>query len=123
MAVFNAEFCLVSLKVICDDLLGHPLPLLATRFEHAAPDYRDSYAEHFNQPAALRRQGQRLRLRPALARSTVATGRQHHPSGHGRPLPQTEYRVHRTPGVAGADSPAAQCQLNAAPGLEGWPGR
>jgi hypothetical protein len=29
MAVFNAEFCLVSLKVICDDLLGHPLPLLA----------------------------------------------------------------------------------------------
>jgi AraC-like DNA-binding protein len=50
MAVFNAEFCLVSLKVICDDLLGHPLPLLATRFEHTAPDYRDSYAEHFNAP-------------------------------------------------------------------------
>jgi len=50
MAVFNAEFCLVSLKVICDDLLGHPLPLRATRFEHAAPDYRDSYAEHFDSP-------------------------------------------------------------------------
>jgi len=50
MAVFNAEFCLVSLKVICDDLLGHPLPLLAARFEHAAPDYRDSYAEHFKAP-------------------------------------------------------------------------
>lgn len=50
MAVFNAEFCLVSLKVICDDLLGHPLPLRATRFEHAAPDYRDSYADPFDSP-------------------------------------------------------------------------
>jgi hypothetical protein len=50
MAVFNAEFCLVSLKVICDDLLGHPLPLLAARFEHAAPDYEATYAEHFNCP-------------------------------------------------------------------------
>ncbi|WP_042561829.1 AraC family transcriptional regulator, partial [Pseudomonas fluorescens] len=48
MAVFNAEFCLVSLKVICDDLLGGQLPLLAVRFEHEAPDYRESYAEHFN---------------------------------------------------------------------------
>ncbi|MCP5854451.1 AraC family transcriptional regulator, partial [Klebsiella pneumoniae] len=26
LAAFNAEFCLVSLKVICDDLLGRPLP-------------------------------------------------------------------------------------------------
>jgi AraC-like DNA-binding protein len=48
LAVFNAEFCLVSLKVICDDLLGHALPLLAARFEHAAPDYQVNYAEHFN---------------------------------------------------------------------------
>lgn len=48
LAVFNAEFCLVSLKVICDDLLGHSLPLLASRFEHAAPDYQTSYAEHFD---------------------------------------------------------------------------
>jgi hypothetical protein len=47
LAAFNAEFCLVSLKVTCDDLLGHPLPLLAARFEHAAPDYEASYAEHF----------------------------------------------------------------------------
>ncbi|MBK5517013.1 AraC family transcriptional regulator [Pseudomonas sp. TH10] len=48
MAVFNAEFCLVSLKVICDDLLGHPLPLLAARLEHPAPDYQAIYAEHFD---------------------------------------------------------------------------
>jgi len=50
LAVFNAEFCLVSLKVICDDLLGHALPLLAARFEHAAPDYEATYAEHFDCP-------------------------------------------------------------------------
>ncbi|WP_350599591.1 AraC family transcriptional regulator [Pseudomonas sp. 65/3-MNA-CIBAN-0223] len=48
LAVFNAEFCLVSLKVICDDLLGHPLPLLAARLEHTAPDYQAIYAEHFD---------------------------------------------------------------------------
>ncbi|MEZ1316648.1 AraC family transcriptional regulator [Pseudomonas fluorescens] len=53
MAVFNAEFCLVSLKVICDDLLGHPLPLRAARFEHAAPDYRATYAEHFECPLSF----------------------------------------------------------------------
>ncbi len=50
MAVFNAEFCLVSLKVTCDDLLGHSLPLLGARFEHGAPDYQVTYAEHFNCP-------------------------------------------------------------------------
>jgi AraC-like DNA-binding protein len=46
LAVFNAEFCLVSLKVICDDLLGHPL-------EHAAPDYQATYAEHFDCPLSF----------------------------------------------------------------------
>ena len=50
LAVFNTELCLVSLKVICDDLLGHPLPLRATRFEHTAPDYQATYAEHFDCP-------------------------------------------------------------------------
>ncbi|WP_347902800.1 AraC family transcriptional regulator [Pseudomonas purpurea] len=50
LAVFNAEFCVVSLKVICDDLLGHPLPLLAARLEHPAPDYQARYAERFDCP-------------------------------------------------------------------------
>jgi AraC-like DNA-binding protein len=50
LAVFNAELCLVSLKVICEDLLGHALPLLGARFEHAAPDYDATYAEHFDCP-------------------------------------------------------------------------
>ncbi|MDR9751105.1 AraC family transcriptional regulator [Pseudomonas sp. SZMC_28357] len=50
LAVFNAEFCLVSLKVICEDLLGHALPLLGARFEHLAPDYDATYAEHFKCP-------------------------------------------------------------------------
>ncbi|SEM61177.1 AraC-type DNA-binding protein [Pseudomonas sp. ok272] len=50
LAPFNVEFCLVSLKVICQDLLGHPLPLLGARFEHPAPDYQARYAEHFACP-------------------------------------------------------------------------
>ncbi|WP_017902219.1 AraC family transcriptional regulator [Pseudomonas asplenii] len=50
LATFNVEFCLVSLKVICDDLLGRPLPLLAARFEHDAPDYQADYANSFDCP-------------------------------------------------------------------------
>lgn len=50
LAAFNAEFCLTSLKVICDDLLGQPLPLLAARFVHAAPDYQALYAQTFDCP-------------------------------------------------------------------------
>jgi AraC-like DNA-binding protein len=50
LAAFNVEFCLVSLKVICDDLLGRPLPLLGARFEHAAPDYWRRYAAPFDCP-------------------------------------------------------------------------
>ncbi|NNA94217.1 AraC family transcriptional regulator [Pseudomonas gessardii] len=50
LAAFNVEFCLVSLKVICDDLLGHALPLLGARFEYTAPDYRARYAERFDCP-------------------------------------------------------------------------
>ncbi|MBC2384500.1 AraC family transcriptional regulator [Pseudomonas sp. WS 5106] len=50
LAQFNVEFCLVSLKVICDDLLGQPLPLLEARFEHPAPDYQARYAERFDCP-------------------------------------------------------------------------
>ncbi|MFW0753426.1 AraC family transcriptional regulator [Pseudomonas sp. H11T01] len=50
LAVFNTEFCLVSMKVICDDLLGHPLPLLGARFEYPAPDYQTRYTERFDCP-------------------------------------------------------------------------
>ncbi|MCE6977667.1 AraC family transcriptional regulator [Pseudomonas frederiksbergensis] len=50
LAPFNVEFCLVSMKVICEDLLGHPLPLLGARFEHPAPDYKARYAERFDCP-------------------------------------------------------------------------
>ncbi|WP_268798802.1 AraC family transcriptional regulator [Pseudomonas huanghezhanensis] len=48
LRVFNAELCLGSLKVICDDLLGKPLPLLAARFAHAAPDYQPRYHDSFS---------------------------------------------------------------------------
>ncbi|WP_367373614.1 AraC family transcriptional regulator [Pseudomonas lini] len=50
LAPFNVEFCLVSMKVTCEDLLGHPLPLLGARFEHPAPDYHARYAERFDCP-------------------------------------------------------------------------
>ena len=50
LETFNVEFCLVSLKVICDDLLGHPLPLLGARFEYDAPDYQAHYRERFDCP-------------------------------------------------------------------------
>jgi AraC-like DNA-binding protein len=50
LAPFNVEFCLVSMKVTCEDLLGHPLPLLGARFEYPAPDYQARYAERFNCP-------------------------------------------------------------------------
>lgn len=53
LAAFNAEFCLVSLKVICDDLLGRPLPLLAARFEHARPAYHLLYAGAFPCPTGF----------------------------------------------------------------------
>ena len=50
LTLFNVELCLVSLKVICDDLLGHPLPLLGARFEHGAPAYQRRYTERFDCP-------------------------------------------------------------------------
>ncbi|WP_223521260.1 AraC family transcriptional regulator [Pseudomonas sp. GL-B-19] len=50
LAPFNVEFCLVSMKVTCEDLLGQPLPLLGARFEHSAPDYQARYTERFDCP-------------------------------------------------------------------------
>jgi AraC-like DNA-binding protein len=47
LTAFNSELCMTSLKVICDDLLGHALPLLGARFAYPAPDYRQRYAENF----------------------------------------------------------------------------
>ncbi|ASV35754.1 AraC family transcriptional regulator [Pseudomonas sp. NS1(2017)] len=47
LEMFNVEFCLVSLKLICDDLLGQPLPLLGASFEYSAPDYHARYHECF----------------------------------------------------------------------------
>ena len=50
LAPFNVEFCLVSMKVTCEDLLGHALPLLGARLEYPAPDYQARYAERFDCP-------------------------------------------------------------------------
>ncbi|MBM7063418.1 AraC family transcriptional regulator [Pseudomonas sp. UL073] len=47
LEVFNLEYCLASMKLVCDDLLGQPLPLHGVRFRHAAPDYQAEYAASF----------------------------------------------------------------------------
>ncbi|WP_053148936.1 AraC family transcriptional regulator [Pseudomonas sp. Pf153] len=53
LAAFNAEFCMVSLRVTCNDLLGHVLPLRSARFQHPAPDYQARYAAHFDCPVGF----------------------------------------------------------------------
>ncbi|NQD80491.1 helix-turn-helix domain-containing protein, partial [Pseudomonas sp. CrR14] len=50
LATFNTEFCLASLKLICDDLLGRPLPLEGARFGHKAPRYQRQYTRDFSCP-------------------------------------------------------------------------
>jgi AraC-like DNA-binding protein len=50
LQTFNSEFCLASLVLICEDLLGKPLPLSAVHFEHSAPAYQDQYARNFACP-------------------------------------------------------------------------
>ncbi|MFF7707324.1 AraC family transcriptional regulator ligand-binding domain-containing protein [Pseudomonas sp. NPDC007930] len=50
LAVFNAELCLGSLRVICSDLLGQRLPLLAARFAHPAPAYHQQYTARYGCP-------------------------------------------------------------------------
>jgi hypothetical protein len=121
MAVFNAEFCLVSLKVICDDLLGHPLPLLAARFEHAAPDCA-TYAEHFN-ARCTSGHGQRLRLRPhwldqPLPLADVIT---HQAMAERCRKQNTEFTGRQA--WLGRIRQLLSAQLNARAGLEGWRSR
>ena len=50
LRVFNVEYCLASLKLICDDLLGQPLPLVGAQFGYPAPDYHAGYATSFPCP-------------------------------------------------------------------------
>lgn len=50
LEVFNLEMCLASLKLICDDLLGQPLPLTTAQFRYAEPAYSDRYPLSFACP-------------------------------------------------------------------------
>ncbi|MEH3021702.1 MAG: AraC family transcriptional regulator [Pseudomonas oryzihabitans] len=43
----NAECCLASLRAICCDLVGAPLPLTQVAFRHPAPAYRERYGDCF----------------------------------------------------------------------------
>ncbi|SFP69430.1 AraC family transcriptional regulator [Pseudomonas borbori] len=47
---FNVEMCLASLKLICDELLGQPLPLAAAQFAYPQPAYVARYASSFACP-------------------------------------------------------------------------
>ncbi|MBS7662625.1 AraC family transcriptional regulator [Pseudomonas lalucatii] len=49
---FNVEMCLASLRLVCDELLGQALPLVAAQFRHGRPDYVARYAASF--PCPLR---------------------------------------------------------------------
>ncbi|MCH4872181.1 AraC family transcriptional regulator [Pseudomonas sp. TMW22091] len=53
LAIFNAELCLASLKVICEDLIGQPFALMAARFTHSRPDYHARYASTFDCPSTF----------------------------------------------------------------------
>jgi len=50
LAIFNAELCMASLKVICNDVLGQPLALTQARFNHAPPHYAQDYRQVFDCP-------------------------------------------------------------------------
>ncbi|QLC73170.1 AraC family transcriptional regulator [Pseudomonas sp. LPB0260] len=47
---FNVEMCQASLKLICDELLGQPLPLVAAQFRHGRPTYVERYSASFPCP-------------------------------------------------------------------------
>jgi len=119
LAVFNAEFCLVSLKVICDDLLGHPLPLLAARFEHSAPDYQATYAQHFACPLSFAAQDNAFAFdrhwldQPLPLADTIT----HQAMAERCRKQNTEFTGRQA--WLGRIRQLLASQLNAAPGLEG----
>jgi len=47
---FNVEMCLASLRLVCDELLGQPLPLAAAQFGYARPAYVERYTASFPCP-------------------------------------------------------------------------
>lgn len=50
LEVFNTEFCLTSLTLICGDLLGRSLAVRAAHFRHTQPSYGACYAATFGCP-------------------------------------------------------------------------
>jgi len=107
LAPFNVEFCLVSMKVTCEDLLGHPLPLLGARFDYPAPDYQARYSERFDCPLQFDAASNGFAFDKRWLEHP-ATGRRHYPPGHGRALSQAKHRVHRASGLARAHPPIAR---------------
>ncbi|KAF1053280.1 MAG: putative HTH-type transcriptional regulator [Stenotrophomonas maltophilia] len=50
LETFNADFCMSSFRVTCQDMLGTRLPLREAHFSHADPGYPQAYAEAFDCP-------------------------------------------------------------------------
>lgn len=50
LETFNADFCMSSFRVTCEDLLGARIALREAHFSHADPDYPDAYTEAFDCP-------------------------------------------------------------------------
>jgi AraC-like DNA-binding protein len=119
LALFNVELCLMSMNVICDDLLGHPLPLIAARFAHSPPDYHANYAQSFG---------------CAVQFDAIGHGFAFSKSWMEQPLPLADPVTHRAMAERcrrqnteftgrqawlGRIRQLLAAQLNAAPGLEG----
>ena len=124
LAAFNVELCLASLKVICDDLLGHPLPLLGARFEYSAPDYQARYAERFACPLQFKATSQCLCLRQTAGSTNRCPWPTPSPT---RPWPSAA--ANKTPSSPGARPGWAACancwRRNCTPrrGWMDWPSR
>ncbi len=56
LETFNADFCMSSFRVTCEDLLGTRLRLQEAHFMHADPGYSDTYAKAFDCPVRFGQQ-------------------------------------------------------------------
>ncbi|QJI43325.1 AraC family transcriptional regulator [Pseudomonas sp. ADAK2] len=119
LAPFNVEFCLVSMKVTCEDLLGHPLPLLGARFEYPAPTYQARYAERFDCPLQFDATSNSFAFDKAWLEQPLplADAITHQAMAERCRKQNTEFTGRQA--WLGRIRQLLRAQLNAAPGLEG----
>ncbi|MDE1168828.1 MAG: AraC family transcriptional regulator [Pseudomonas sp.] len=119
LAVFNAELCLMSMKVICDDILGRPLQLEGVRFAHPAPKHQADYTPSFECPVEFNAIGHGFAFSKSwLAHaSPLADPVTHRAMAERCRRENTEYTGRQA--WLGRIRQLLAAQLNAAPGLEG----